>query len=160
MMNASALVFRTASRLEWKRAPGGGVSSYRRGLYCGPGWGFTREDVLSGRIAKLPEAIDAIDAACQRHDQCYHDRGYFTYDCNLALSRDLVAILTARGSTPQQRLDAVIMAGIFGFEALTLDLVVDLYRGFRDSFETMFVQAFSMEAVIQRHLDNQRIWGR
>jgi hypothetical protein len=160
MMRLPILVLRTMSKLEVKPMPGGGISTYRGGVYCGPGWGFTREDVLSGRIKEMPAAIDAIDAACQRHDQCYADRGYFTYSCNMALSRDLAAVIVGRHSTPQQRLDAAIMAGIFRFEALTLDLVVAEYRDWRDKFEAMFSPYFSMEAVIEWHLNQQQLWGR
>ena len=147
------------SGLEWKRMPEGGISTYRGGRYCGPGWGFTREDVWRGRIKELPAALDAVDAACQRHDQCYQDHGYFTYDCNIALSRDLVAVLVARSSTPRQRLAAAIMAGIFQFEALTLDPFVGLYRDLKNSFETQFAR-YSMENVIQWHLEQQQMWGR
>jgi hypothetical protein len=147
------------SHLEWKRMPGGGTSTYRRGLYCGPGWGFVRMDVISGRIRNLPAAIDAIDAACARHDQCYDDRGYFTGACNAALARDLARIVIANDSTPQQRLDAAIMAGIFQLEALSLDILVGSYRDLRDSFERIFRENFSMEAVIQRQLD-QQAWYR
>jgi hypothetical protein len=51
------------------------------------------------------------------------------------------------------------MAGIFGLEALMIDRVVDIYCDFGESFETMFVHAFSVEAVIQRHLDDQTVPG-
>jgi hypothetical protein len=146
------MVMRGFSRLEWNRMPAGGISTYHGGAYCGPGWGFTADDVASGRLRELPHAIDAIDAACRRHDQCYADRGYFAQDCNLALSRDLVAILLSKGSSYQQRLDAAVMAGVFGLEALIVDPVVGEYRQLRNSFETLFRQGFSMEAIINRHM--------
>jgi len=119
--------FRRTTRLEARRMPNG-ISTYRGGLYCGPGWGFVREDVTSGRIAQLPEAIDAIDRACRRHDQCYDDHGYFTMGCNLRLAADLVAVVRSPDSTVQQRLDATIMAAIFEVEALTVDVVVAVGR--------------------------------
>ena len=58
------------SRLELRRKENG-LSTYREGIYCGPGWGFTIEDVKSGKIQDLPGAFDAIDQACRLHDQCF-----------------------------------------------------------------------------------------
>lgn len=105
------------SRLEWKKVEDGKTSTYRGGNFCGPGWGFTRQDVEAGKVAELPAAIDAIDAACQRHDQCYDDHGYFTRICNVSLATDLTIIVISKSSTPQQRYDAAIMAAIFATEA-------------------------------------------
>lgn len=103
------------SRLEWKSRPEGGTSTYRGGNFCGPGWGITKKDVEAGKI--MPAAIDAIDAACQHHDQCYDDHGYFTQKCNVRLATDLTKIIVSTSSTPQQRYDAAIMAAIFATEA-------------------------------------------
>jgi hypothetical protein len=111
--------------------------------------------VLTGRIKELPAAVDAIDAACKCHNQCYGDHGYFTYSCNAALSRDLAAVIVARHSTPQQRFDAAVMAAIFQFEALTVDLVVIEYRDLRDKFEAMFRPYVTMELVIEWQLNLQ-----
>ena len=106
-----------SSRLEWKKRPEGGTSTYQGGRYCGPGWGFTKQDVEAGKVAELPAAIDAIDAACQRHDQCYEDHGYFTQRCNVHLATELTGIIISKSATPQQRYDAAIMAAIFATEA-------------------------------------------
>jgi hypothetical protein len=152
------MFFRYFSKLEVRRTEHG-FSTYRGGLYCGPGWGFVRQDVLSGKIREMPAAIDAIDAACRTHDQCYNDFGYLTRSCNQALARDLARVMVARDSTAQMRYDAAIMAGIFQLEALTIDVVVESYRDLRDSFERIWRDNFSMEAVIQRHLDDRRLWG-
>jgi hypothetical protein len=152
-------LLRAISRLEWRAMPGGGTSTYRGGLYCGPGWGFTREDLRTGRIREMPAAIDAIDAACRRHDQCYFDHGYFTRECNVALVGDLVAVIVASESTFQQRFDAAIMAGIFEVESLTMDVGMSVYRDLRGDFERLFDQGLSMEAVIQRQLDDRQLWG-
>ena len=115
------------TRLEWA-SQASGVSTYRGGVYCGPGWGFTQEDIVSGRIRELPAALDAIDEACRRHDQCYADRGWLTLDCNVELSRSLAAVVISRTASEQQRIDAAVMAAIFMTEVLTIDTVVLRYR--------------------------------
>jgi len=142
------------TRLEWRKMPGGGVSTYRGGRYCGPGWGFTRDDVVSGRIRELPAAIDAIDAACRSHDQCYADRGYFTAECNRALASDLLEVILSKDSTAQQRIDAAIMAAIFEVESLTLDIAVGAYRELRWDMERLFY-LLSMEDAIRRVADGR-----
>ena len=112
------------SKLQWNNQPGKGTSTYAGGLYCGPGWGFTKEDVISGKIKELPKAIDAIDEACAIHDQCYQDYGYFAPWCNEALAMNLVKVIKNPKSTPQQRMDAVIMAAIFQIEVIKIDPLV------------------------------------
>ena len=112
------------SKLQWNSKTGQGVSTYAGGLYCGPGWGFTKEDVVSGKITTLPKAIDAIDEACAIHDQCYQDYGYFSSSCNEGLALNLVKIIKNPKSSSQQRLDAVIMAAIFHLEAKKVDPIV------------------------------------
>ena len=112
------------SKLQWIRKQGQGVSTYAGGLYCGPGWGFTKEDVISGKIKALPKAIDAIDEACAIHDQCYQDYGYFSSSCNEGLAMNLVKIIKNPKSSSQQRLDAVIMAAIFSIESKKIDPLV------------------------------------
>lgn len=109
------------TRLEWTKKTAG-VSTYASGIYCGPGWGFTYQDLLDGRIKEMPKAIDAIDEACRLHDTCYHEHGYLTQGCNLVLVVDLVKVVVADGSSPQQRVDATVMAAIFLIESQTIDL--------------------------------------
>ncbi|HEX2555930.1 MAG TPA: hypothetical protein VHL98_19695 [Microvirga sp.] len=111
-----------ASNLEMSRKPNGGISTYKKGLYCGPGWGFTIQDLLDGKIKEMPKAIDAIDEACRLHDTCYQEHGYFTQGCNLVLTVDLVKVVFSNSSTPNQRVDAAIMAAIFLVESQTIDL--------------------------------------
>lgn len=101
--------------------PSGGTSSYKDGKYCGPGWGFTIEDVRSGKIKEMPAALDAIDAACKAHDQCYQDHGYFTQECNLNLAKTLREIVQSPSSSKQQRMDAAIIAAVFEVEAIYFD---------------------------------------
>lgn len=131
-MNSSTMI-RTGStnldysKLEWSKkdlVAGRGVSTYKGGNYCGPGWGFTYKDILDGRIRQLPAAVDAIDEACKLHDYCYEENGHLTQGCNLVLTVDLVKVATSADSTPQQRLDAVLMAAIFFIESQTIDLGV------------------------------------
>lgn len=66
------------------------------GNYCGP-----------GNNAPLPP-IDALDAACARHDACTPDGGLPTKACNLRLQRD--AALVARD--PHEPDDLRALAGI------------------------------------------------
>jgi hypothetical protein len=66
---------------------GRGVSTYRGGNYCGPGWGFFREDAEQGKLP--PAAFDVIDEACRIHDSCYERHGYFTKACNDRLAGGL-----------------------------------------------------------------------
>jgi len=115
------------SKLSWQtktNLKGAGTSTYKGGMYCGPGWGFTYQDILDGKISKLPAAVDAIDEACKAHDYCYTENGYFTQGCNLVLTYDLVKVVTSPGSTAQQRLDATLMAALFFIESQTLDIGV------------------------------------
>jgi hypothetical protein len=111
----------SATNLQVKKTSNG-YSTYRRGVYCGPGWGFTYQDLLDGTIKQMPRAIDAIDEACRLHDTCYQDNGYFTQGCNLVLSADLAKVVADPKSTPEQRVDAAIMAAIFFLESQSIDL--------------------------------------
>ena len=111
------------TKLGYEKKPKG-VSTYKGGLYCGPEWGYTYQDILDGKISKLPDAIDAIDEACKNHDYCYQENGYLTQGCNLVLTVDLVKVITNESSTGQQRLDAAIMAALFFIESQSVDLVV------------------------------------
>jgi hypothetical protein len=104
-----------------------GYSTYRGGKYCGPGWGNTYQDILDGNASKLEAASDAIDEACKAHDTCYQDNGWFAPEknpqgCNLVLSVSLAKVAVDPKSTPQQRVDAFLMAAIFLIEANTADL--------------------------------------
>ena len=54
------------------------------GNYCGP-----------GNNAPLPP-IDALDAACMRHDACTPDRGLPTKACNRRLEREATAVALDR----------------------------------------------------------------
>jgi hypothetical protein len=115
------------SRLEWSKktaVTSNATSTYKGGNYCGPGWGFTYKDILDGRVRQLPAAIDAIDEACKVHDYCYEENGYFTQGCNLVLTYDLVKVVVSKDASPQQRVDAVLMAAIFFIESQTIDLGV------------------------------------
>lgn len=116
------------SKLQAKKMAGGGTSTYAGGNYCGPGWGFTRQDVEAGKVAQLPEAVDAIDRACKAHDQCYADNGYLTLKCNVALAAELKKIVLSPTSTTQQRIDAYIMAAVFEWEARHVDPAVFVVR--------------------------------
>ncbi len=118
----TAAMVSAGSKLQWSKQPNGGISTYKRGAYCGPGWGFTYKDILEGKISKLPGAVDAIDAACKAHDHCYEENGYLTQGCNLVLTVDLAKVVVASDSSPQQRVDAAIMAAIFFVESQTIDL--------------------------------------
>ncbi len=110
------------TKLTWSQKNATATSTYKGGKYCGPGWGFTYQDILDGNIRELPQSIDAIDEACKMHDYCYHENGYFTQGCNLVLTYDLVKVVVDYKSAPQQRLDAVLMAAIFFIESQTIDL--------------------------------------
>jgi hypothetical protein len=138
------------SKLEVKREPNSGISTYQGGHYCGPGWGFTLEDVRSGRIKELPAAIDAIDAACKNHDQCYADSGYFSIDCNRKLISELTAVVVDEASSPQQRQDAAIMAAIFAVEVSTVDIGIAAYRCHRDFALVLLENSATFELVINQ----------
>ncbi|MBR1232021.1 hypothetical protein [Bradyrhizobium sp. AUGA SZCCT0182] len=114
----------SATNLQIKKNPNG-YSTYRKGVYCGPGWGFTYQDLLDGKIKQMPKAIDAIDEACRLHDTCYQENGYVTQGCNLVLSADLAKVVIDPKSTPEQRVDAAIMAAIFFLESQSIDLATE-----------------------------------
>ncbi len=118
---SAAVAWRRHSRLEVRSLPDAGYSTYRGGRYCGPGWGFVRQDVERGKIAALPDALDAIDEACRHHDQCYHDNGWWSQQCNVRLAAELAVIVRSPMSTPQQRVDAAVMAAVFAIEAVGVD---------------------------------------
>ena len=65
------------------------------GNYCGP-----------GNNAPLPP-IDALDAACARHDACTPDVGLPSKSCNLRLEREAAAI----ARDPRQADDLRSLAG-------------------------------------------------
>lgn len=125
----------SATNLEWSKKPNGGISTYKKGVYCGPGWGYTYKDILDGKISEMPEAVDAIDRACQAHDVCYEENGYLTQGCNLVLTADLAAVVVSSQATGEQRVDAAVMAAIFFVESQTIDLgqmAVKEYSRMRD----------------------------
>ncbi|MCJ2136330.1 hypothetical protein MKK69_20135 [Methylobacterium sp. J-026] len=82
----------------------GGPKILIHGNYCGP-----------GNNAPLPP-IDALDAACARHDACTPEGGMPSLACNLRLKRE--AALIARD--PRQTDDLRAMAG---FVAATATLI-------------------------------------
>ncbi|MEL6064380.1 MULTISPECIES: hypothetical protein [unclassified Methylobacterium] len=79
----------------------GGPKMLIHGNYCGP-----------GNNAPLPP-IDALDAACARHDACTPNGGLPTQACNLRLQRD--ATLISRD--PRQPEDLRAMAGLIAATA-------------------------------------------
>ncbi|WHQ68569.1 hypothetical protein [Methylorubrum extorquens] len=137
-----------------------GTSTYKGGSYCGPGWGFSYQDILSGKIKTLPKALDAIDEACKLHDYCYTENGYFTRECNLVLTVNLLEVVVSDKSTNQQRLDAVIMAAIFAWEALMIDggakpiaLSVEKMNKLRGSIlSSIYSGGMSLQGAIEREI--------
>ena len=79
----------------------GGIPIY--GNYCGPAHG---DDT-----GALP-AIDAVDAACQTHDACYLQRGYFNCSCDRELLASVPAAAIIAG-TPGAAAAASAIAGFF-----------------------------------------------
>jgi len=79
----------------------GGPKILIHGNYCGP-----------GNNAPLPP-IDALDAACARHDACTPNGGLPSQACNLRLQRD--AALISRD--PRQSEDLRAMAGLVAASA-------------------------------------------
>jgi tRNA(fMet)-specific endonuclease VapC len=73
-----------------------GPTALIHGNYCGP-----------GNNAPLPP-IDALDAACARHDACTPDGGLPSKACNLRLQREAAAI----SRDPRQPDDLRAMAGL------------------------------------------------
>jgi tRNA(fMet)-specific endonuclease VapC len=73
-----------------------GHASLLHGNYCGP-----------GNNAPLPP-IDALDAACARHDACTPDGALASRGCNLRLQRDADRI----AHDPRQPDDLRAMAGL------------------------------------------------
>lgn len=151
------------SKLSWSKKSsviGRGTSTYRGGNYCGPGWGFTYRDILDGKIAKMPAAVDAIDEACMLHDYCYAENGYFTQGCNLVLTVNLVDVVTSASSTPQQRLDAALMAAVFFIESQTLDLAVigkrEMIRLKHELEAMLSASAMTLEQAITKVLSTGR----
>lgn len=79
----------------------GGPKMLVHGNYCGP-----------GNNAPLPP-IDALDAACARHDACTPNGGLPSQACNLRLQRE--ATLISRD--PRQPQDVRSMAGLVAASA-------------------------------------------
>lgn len=127
-----------------------GLSVYRGGNYCGPGWGFTSQDVESGRILRMPQAFDAIDQVCRLHDQCFADQGYFAISCDFALTRRLTDVVFKSESTPTQRLDAVVIAAYFLVQIALIDLPVASYRSIHKRLKTKFFEGAQMLHVIEQ----------
>jgi hypothetical protein len=77
-------------------AANGGPKFLLHGNYCGP-----------GNNAPLPP-IDALDAACARHDDCTPDVGLPSKACNLRLEREAAAV----ARDPRQPEDVRSLAGL------------------------------------------------
>ena len=138
------------SRLQWRKV-GQGTSTYNGGNCCGPGWGFTYQDVLDGKIRGMPAAIDEIDAACKRHDECYGDSGYLTADCDLVLTKDLLGVISNPNSTSQKRFDAVVMAALFVIEGFILDPFLrpnEKTKALRDRISGLFAKGNATICII------------
>lgn len=110
------------------------------GNYCGPGWGFTFEDVQSGKIAGMPEAINAVDRACAMHDDCYGTQGYLALECNVTLVGNLADILSNPDPTAKERRWAAIVAAYFAVEVVTIDAAIFPARVIRDKLEVFWRQ--------------------
>jgi hypothetical protein len=108
----------------------------------------------------MPDAIDAIDDACRHHDQCYFDRGWFSRDCNVHLTRELVEIVRAPTSTAQQRVDAAVMAAVFAVEAdgidpwlrPMVDLGLAVRARLRAAIDSLFQGTTTMLWVIEQEI--------
>lgn len=71
------------------------------GNYCGPGHGDP--------TGQTPP-IDAVDAACRSHDQCYDQRGYFNCGCDRNLIASLPAAIAATPTTQGKAGGVAVMA--------------------------------------------------
>jgi len=147
------------SNLQFQIEPNGGLSVYKPGYYCGPGWGFTKQDIVSGRIKQLPGAYDAIDNACKNHDQCYADNGYFSLSCDFRLVGNLAEIVTSPNSSSQKRLDAAVMAAYFAIEIQVdpkLRTVVDIYHLLLPGIRTMANAGVRFDRIIAEGVSRLR----
>jgi tRNA(fMet)-specific endonuclease VapC len=93
-------------------SPGHGPTMLIHGNYCGP-----------GNNAPRPP-IDALDAACARHDACTPDGALPSRACNLRLQRD--ADLISRD--PRQPEDLRALAGLVAAGAAIMPADPDLAR--------------------------------
>jgi hypothetical protein len=93
---AGCVAFAGAS--EAQPAAFGGPKMLIHGNYCGP-----------GNNAPLPP-IDALDAACARHDACTPHGGLPTRACNLRLQREAEAISHDPRTPEQERAMAGMIA--------------------------------------------------
>lgn len=75
------------------------------GNYCGPGHG---DD--TGNTAP----VDAVDAACRRHDLCYRDKGYFHCGCDGALIAEMPAAIVATPTAAGKFAGNLVMAHFLG----------------------------------------------
>lgn len=71
------------------------------GRWCGPGHGGGHP-------------IDAVDAACKKHDECYGRNGYFNCDCDEAVVRDAYRAAFSPGISAQARAAGLAVANYFG----------------------------------------------
>lgn len=70
------------------------------GNWCGPGHGGG-------------PTVDALDAACKKHDECYDRRGYFDCDCDKSLTREVDTLITSRRLTGRARAAALAVRAYF-----------------------------------------------
>jgi hypothetical protein len=132
------------------------ISTYRGGAYCGPGWGFTIEEIKGKGIASMPGTIDAIEAACKMHDACYARAGYFSEPCDQELVANMLRIVKDPKSPRHLQVDAAVMAAVFQFEALVSDPVFKRYQELESSFARMFHSNVSMEYIIEWHRSQEQ----
>lgn len=70
------------------------------GNWCGPGHGGG-------------PTVDAVDAACKQHDECYDRRGYFDCDCNRTLLNQIDGLLGSRRINGRARTAAAAIRAYF-----------------------------------------------
>lgn len=132
------------------------MSVYRGGTYCGPGWGFTRQDLEAKNLTELPQALDAIDLACQAHDQGYKDNGYWDIASDKKLISDLRVVVRTPTASFQQRFDAVVISSYFVVQS-NVTIRVSETKKLYQSIQAMFMLGqFTMQQVIEHHIKKYR----
>lgn len=72
-----------------KRETAGVMGVY--GNWCGPDH--------PKDVAANPSPIDALDAACMRHDLCYTERGFLSCECDAAFTQELYSEMAKKTYT-------------------------------------------------------------
>ena len=98
-------------------------------------------------VAANPPPIDALDAACMRHDLCYTERGFLSCECDAAFTQELYSEMAKKTYTGLELATARATHAHFAASPCTGDMKskarpVRLLKGVYDGTKRRVVDAY------------------